>query len=366
MKCEECHNELEEGAEFCDNCGKKVNNEEGNDDQPKGKLTQKVDDVNLKKTKSKNWLIGVVAGAISLVVIVFAVMNLGDKGNEKNLSLNNTENYTDEELANFSIDELIELYGIEEELLTYEQMDEVVTRIKEGLEDSLPNKEKSEKIHYIIREEYGILNAIAYESGLLIKEGMSGSDIRQVMVRLAGQGIPIKTIRNSVQFAYNESDKNEFNKFEANIDTEGFYDVNGINVGYPLVIPKMSKDGKVDWFILILHVYIDEDILTIEDMEEEREKIKGININGKNLYDKYGFWHIPGERVLEQNEDPDGYELFKGVIRSIAYVDEDIQDGDYDIKDGIIKIDVNGWEFEVDMEEDSEYYIINPEVIESY
>lgn len=92
------------------------------------------------------------------------------KGNEKNLSLNNTENYTDEELANFSIDELTELYGIEEELLTYEQMDEVVTRIKEGLEDSLPNKEKSEKIHYIIREEYGILNAIAYKRGLLIKE----------------------------------------------------------------------------------------------------------------------------------------------------------------------------------------------------
>lgn len=382
MKCEKCNNTLAEDAKFCNKCGaevkeqkihcEKCNHTLSKDDKFCEKCGEKVHNkvevkeenhANKKKTtesaRKKNGnkgLIALVIGVVVLAVIILAVVNLKDTDDDPEVSAKEPKNA----IEDYSIEGLAEHYNIEEELLTYEEMDEVVTRIKEGLEDHLPNIEESEQIEEIILEEYGSTNARAYAEGLLIKEDMSDSDKKQVMSELVmNYGTPIKNIRNFVQYAYEKEDKNEFVEYGMHLDTEGFYNINDINIGYPVV------QADNDLIQITFKVYIQEGVEGREDIESELEKINGIDINGKNMLEHMRSGHIPTKDQLKEYDDELLIKQFSAYEGQIGYLlFEDTEVADYEINDGELVLQVNEEEFKIDLDgwkEDT----INPEVIGS-
>src|SRR5699024_12320255 len=125
-----------------------------------------------------------------LVVIVFLVFNMKD---------NNEDSIKD-----YSLEGLAEHYGIEEDLLTYEEMRDVVNKIESEYEEDikeLSDKDRSLFIEEIIEENHGNLNVKTYREGLLIKDGMSDSDKQQVIAKLVSEGIAYKYIRIKINVA---------------------------------------------------------------------------------------------------------------------------------------------------------------------
>src|SRR5699024_2297197 len=141
------------------------------------------------KKKNKG-IIAAIVGVVALVIIVFLVFNMKD---------NNEDSIKD-----YSIEGLAEHYGIDENLLTYEEMSDVVNKIESEYEEDLKgldNAARSLFIEEIIKEDYGKWNASAYNRGILIKDGMSESDKQQVVAALLDNKT-YKKIVNPIKGAY--------------------------------------------------------------------------------------------------------------------------------------------------------------------
>src|SRR5699024_10265490 len=223
-------------------------------EKEKDQVIQETSEVSTAKKKGKKGLIGLIIGAVVITVIVLAVVNVKDTDDDQEAKAKNTEG---NEVEEYSIEELAEHYGIEEDLLTYEEMSDAVNRIEADYAEDikgLNNEEKSMYIEEIIEEEYGEWNSLAYSEGYLITEGMSDSDKKQVIASLLGN-FTYKNIRNPINGVYqlNEVDKattlydliGRSSRFGDDFDeedeeyfmmvgnTEGYYDLKGINLGYP-------------------------------------------------------------------------------------------------------------------------------------
>jgi len=165
--CKKCNHELKKDDEFCENCGEKVHKEKFFQESEKRQM-ENSPSVFSKKKKNKG-VITTIAGVVVLAVIVFLVFNMKDNKDEDSID-------------DYSLEGLADHYGIDEELLTFDEMSEAVNQIEVDYEDDLKdlnNEDRSLFIEEIIEEDYGEYNANAYSSGLLIDEDMSKSDRQQ-------------------------------------------------------------------------------------------------------------------------------------------------------------------------------------------
>src|SRR5699024_5275609 len=212
------------------------------------------------KKKNKG-VIAAIVGVVALVVIVFLVFNMKNNNEEQVAS----ESSDDEDsIEGYSIEGLAEHYGIDENLLTYEEMSDVVNKLESEYEEDLKgldNAARSLFIEEIIKEDYGKWNASAYNRGILIKDGMSNSDKQQVIAALLGSET-YKRLVNPINHAYQVAEENDFVTQKGLVDhfiqtfssegvdtrgmligdTGGFYTFGNVHFGYPIVLSVGPKD----------------------------------------------------------------------------------------------------------------------------
>jgi len=398
--CEKCNHELREDDEFCKNCGEKVH-KKVNIEKEKDQMVQKTSEVPATTKKSKKGLIGLIMGVVVIAVIVLVVVNIKDTDDNKVVE----EEEPNNEIEDYSIEGLSEHYGIEEDLLTYEEMSDAVNRIEADYAEDikgLNNEEKSMYIEEIIEEEYGEWNSLAYSEGYLITEGMSDSDKQQVIASLLGN-FTYKNIRNPINGVYqlNEVDKattlydliGRSSRFGDDFDeedeeyfmmvgnTEGYYDLKGINLGYPTfeVIEEdmIYGNGKEDILVNVNFTTLIKEDMTPEEMKELILKSIDLDINGSSVKE-----YIPNvDEMIEEINDEfeeeaeeiyprNTYHALFGVFLPIedvveGYKGESISELEEELKNGelgVPKINLEGHEIEfIYPEEDSP---VNPDNVE--
>src|SRR5699024_710138 len=98
-------------------------------------------------------------------------------------------------------------------------------------------------------------------------------------------------------------------------DTEGFYDVEGINLGYPAVDTEYDvKDGEITVNVSLL-AYMDETIKK-EDVDDFFDKYKEVEINGKTLEEDKSLYAMKDELLKEL--DDDDYVFLDNTVHNIA------------------------------------------------
>src|SRR5699024_5412128 len=141
--------------------------------------------------------------------------------------------------------------------------------------------------------EFGAGVARSYENGQMIDGGMGGGEAKQGM----SEGLiskpfgnkPIKKIVNQSESEFGNTEENRYesvNEFKSMVfenqsyytkDTEGFREIEGLNIGYPMIY--RGSDGDVT---VSLSLMIDEDIKS-EDIDKFLEKYKKVEVNGHKL-----------------------------------------------------------------------------------
>ena len=397
--CKQCNHELKKDDKFCEKCGERVHNKEhveeiGKDQEGKSPT------VSAGRKKNKG-IIATIVGVVGLVVIVFLVFNMKD---------NNEDSIKD-----YSLEGLAEHYGIEEDLLTYEEMSDVVTKIESEYEEDLKelsDKDRSLFIEEIIEEDHGNLNAKTYREGLLIKDGMSDSDKQQVIAELVSEGIAYKYIRNPINGAYQMTEDNrgttlydllgKSSRFSYNeddeieliliADTEGYIDINGIKLGYPTI--ELVNEGQVygngeeNTLVYVSFTSLLKEDLTTEEYGGIVFNSLETKVNGEKAinYNPYGEEEL--EEMKEYIEEEIKYEEEEGeyaihakntfaplfgvylpledVVEGYTETGESIEDVEEKLENGKYgnpKIDVEGIEMEFIIPEED--IVVNPEIIET-
>src|SRR5699024_8087965 len=268
--------------------------------------------------------------------------------------------------------------------LTWEEMDELVTQLEKESEEYL----EFDEIRNKIEEDYGIINSQAYERGLLIDEDMSVTDKHQVMMELSHTPMKsVKNIRNGVQFAYEKSDKNELKKIKDLFsgledmyveDTEGFYGIEGVNIGYVGIENYGESDADISFYVLL------DSSFEYKDIDKFAKKLDKLKVNGEsvaeNMRETYGIW-IPyvtegdkevGINTVEEKieyviENYGKYEMKKNAVlkietriplKSLGMEESSLGENGEDT----INIDINGEEFELKKDESIGEGYINPEI----
>src|SRR5699024_6346242 len=295
--CKKCNHELKKDDEFCENCGEKVHKEKFLQESEKRQM-ENSPSVFSKKKKNKG-VITTIAGVVVLAVIVFLVFNMKDNKDEDSID-------------DYSLEGLADHYGIDEELLTFDEMSEAVNQIEVDYEDDLKdlnNEDRSLFIEEIIEEDYGEYNANAYSSGLLIDEDMSKSDRQQVIAALLGE-YTYKNISNPIDGTHDLESKNEpitkwdilsiLTQSDTVIDTlvgdtNGLYEYGNVRYGYPTVLGVAHKDtlgidiktyGDDEYVAYIGITGMSTKDMTIEEAIKEKLKQYDIEINERK-YEEY-------------------------------------------------------------------------------
>lgn|SRR5699024_3688733 len=186
----------------------------------------------------------------------------------------------------------LEAFKKEEDFMTKEEISDEINKYKSQIEDNddgLGDKDIKEKIE----EEFGAGVARSYENGQMIDADMDDEDAKQVMIEgLISKpfGInPIKKIVNPVESEFGNTEENRYasvteiksmvfeNQSYYTKDTEGFREIEGLNIGYPMIY--RGSDGDVT---VSLSLMIDEDIKS-EDIDKFLEKYKKVEVNGHKL-----------------------------------------------------------------------------------
>src|SRR5699024_12132759 len=110
---------------------------------------------------------------------------------------------------------------------------------------------------------------------------MSETEKHDVMMELSHTTMKsVKNIRNGVQFAYEKSDKNELNKIKDLFsgledmyveDTEGFYGIEGVNIGYVGIENYGESDADISFYVLLDRSFEYKDI---DKFEKKLDKHK--------------------------------------------------------------------------------------------
>src|SRR5699024_1317690 len=172
------------------------------------------------------------------------------------------------------------------------------------------------------------------------------------------------------------------------VDTEGFYDFNGVKMGYPQVAPA-GIETKEKMLGIQTFVLVDRDV-KVEDAEEFHEEIDSVKINGEGISEYIKeFFKDDIEYAQEEGEE---YLYKKGDVIGVQYdvpYDELVEEKDEvvdELEDGIssiylyfyfdgygnhekFTIDFNGIELDIpDQEEEGEktslYIEFKPDIIE--
>src|SRR5699024_8840598 len=190
----------------------------------------------------------------------------------------------------------------EEDLKTKKEIADIIDQYKS--EEDLSDEDIALKLD----EDHGETIGNMYRRGLMIDDDFSKEDNKQILANyifienLSNDDIPIpmraepiKEISNPIDHEFDNEEENKFSKASDLInntydvdmktyvkDTEGFYEVEGLNIGYPSIDTEYGvKDGEITVNVTLLS-YIDE-TLDKKEAEEFFNKYEDVEVNGKTL-----------------------------------------------------------------------------------
>lgn len=356
------------------------------------------------------WLSAGVAAIILIVVISVVVNNNSNEAEKQTNDLKQEREDKADETKN--IESMLEID--KDEIKTKKEIADIVNEYKSEDED-LTDEDIVDKM----QNEHGIVGQM-YRSGLMIDEDFNEEDNRQILIKLYDseaqykKSEPVKEIRNPINREFgNEEDNrlikasdigiNGYNKDKKSFikDTEGFYEVEGLNIGYPNVETDFDiQEGEI-YVNIDLLLYVEDDI-TKKDAKKYFDKYKDVKVNEKPLTEDKNFYSILDD-FLKEYSDTGDYMYFENTVHSVTLgvslndlydhdfktfsEDADLEEAEEEIdkafglgEEGLDenpKININGNEIEIDDyiierevegSDEVEYendFTINPEVIGS-
>src|SRR5699024_5068901 len=201
----------------------------------------------------------IVAMIVVGVAVVFFILGASffQSDNETNKEVSESENERENnEFLGFN----------EEDLKTKKEIADIIDQYKS--EEDLSDDDIALKLD----EDYGETIGKMYRRGLMIDDDFSKEDNKQILANyifienLSDDNIPnqlklkpVKEISNPIDHEFDNEEVNKFlkatdlinNTYDIDMntyvkDTEGFYDVEGLNLGYPSVDTEFDvKDGEI-------------------------------------------------------------------------------------------------------------------------
>src|SRR5699024_8042001 len=237
---------------------------------------------------NKKTIIWIITGVLAIVLIVGVSVFVNKNKNEAEKETDDLEKERTIDVKDAKGE--LEEFKKEEDFLTREEISDEINKYKskEGGED-LDDWEIKEKL----KEDYGIEVATSFEEGTMIGKDMEDYDAKQVMIenlRSEPLGIrPIKKIVNPIsnEFGNSGEDRNssiteiKVDTYEGGNyytkDTDGFKNIEGLNIGYPMV--DRAEGGEVT---ISLSLLIDEDVKS-KDIDDFLKQYEKVEVNGHKL-----------------------------------------------------------------------------------
>lgn len=250
-----------------------------------------------------------------LVVFLVGVLLLVACGDQKTSGTENKDRDTKEDEEQI----LKEKFPFYEDLPPKDELEEVVQGYyDEDPEVSLPT------INENLSDEYGSINETAFSAGLLMDDEMSMQDKEQILIALGDkpEEEPIKMIINPVDHPNNNLEEENRHKYiqeleiiddrfygaeQLFVDTEGFINDAGFNLGYPLIDSYFyDSDEFIRGVDLAIYHYIDEDIpLEVDEVTGFLDRMINnfdVRINGHDLTE-----YLLDELEGELTDDPTAF-----------------------------------------------------------
>lgn len=276
---------------------------------------------------NKKFLFGI--GIILSIVLIFLIgYYSGNTG--KNISNNDNGNNDktiegDEENKNYK-----DRFDIaDNEIKTKKEIEDIINDYKSH-DNNLTDEDIADKL----AEDHGDMVGRMYSTGLMVDEKLSEEDNSHILTNLyyldnldtAGykKTMPVKEISNPINGEFGNVEENKevkvsdigYNSYELDKksyvkNTKGFYNIEGLNIGYPYVGSVYDvNDGEITTKVTI-QIYIDEDIKK-KDLDSFFGKYKNIDINGKGLDNDKGVFSFGGEFWEDYSDDD--YAFFEHTI----------------------------------------------------
>lgn len=206
----------------------------------------------------------------------------------------------------------LEKFDIKGEALLRGEMKEVI----EGYRDEHKDLDEWD-IASLLAEEYGSPNDVMYLNGVLIEEEMSQEEMDSIVMRLPNDVIfplsmPRRIITNpidetqeikpedhSLRFLKDDEFMEEdFEALESGprfyLDTEGFENISGLNIGYPMIYYSPDDEHMVS---VRIHVAIEKDI----EAKAFIEKLDKIDVNNQNVGEIYNSLRESDKMAVENS-----------------------------------------------------------------
>lgn len=193
-----------------------------------------------------------------------------------------------------------ELYE-EGEILTKDEISDVVDKYIDQNPMLIGDSEISGKL----REDYNYMVAHMYLTGYMIDDSFSDEDNQQVMAwadinKRKYMGIlPVKKIVNPIDGRADMEKENRLHRISDIYsmehdekmyfkDTKGFYNIDGLYIGYPFLSRNSLDDGELT-AILQFKILI-QDNIQLKDLDDFFKKYEDIEINGKKMTEDLGVY----------------------------------------------------------------------------
>lgn len=182
-----------------------------------------------------------------------------------------------------------------------------------------------------LSEDYNKMVAHMYISGFMMDEDFSDEDNQQIMAwadmnkRDFMGTLPVKRIVNPIEGRTNKKKENRlFNVSDLYLlerdvinyfkDTEGFYAIDGLAIGYPFLSKGTLDDGELTAY-LSFKILMEEN-LPLKDLDSFFEKYEDIEINGKKMTEDAGVYRQRNDEAFwdEAFDQEDDYVFFKNTM----------------------------------------------------
>lgn len=231
--------------------------------------------------KTNMWIVS------SLVIVILIMMITVFVNNNKNEAETDISDSDKEQADNTK--KIVEEFKEDENFKSKEELDDIINKYKSQTSDE---ELEDDDIKLKLEEDYGDDVARSFEYGLMVDNDMEDEDVKQVMISsLISQPMgmhPIKKIVNPINNEFNNSEENRYSSITEiktisshgyTKDTEGFYEVEGLNIGYPMITYSSEDNVTVS---LSLSLLIDKDIKS-KEIDNFLDQYKNVNVNGHKL-----------------------------------------------------------------------------------
>lgn len=276
--------------------------------------------------KSKRIIIAVTIVTVGILFFgIYKMVNVNDDINEGE-DISESENKRENnEFLGFN----------KEDLKTKKEIADIIDQYKS--EEDLSDEDIALKLD----EDYGETIGKMYRRGLMIDDDFSKEDNKQILANyifienLSDDNIPnqlklkpVKEISNPIDHEFGNEEVNKFlkatdlinNTYDIDMntyvkDTEGFYDIEGLNLGYPSVDTEFDvKDGEIMVNVSLLS-YMNE-TLNKREAEELFNKFEDVEVNGKTLEEDKRLFANKDEILKAYNDDDNV--MYEGTVMNLT------------------------------------------------